>query len=177
MIKKQTRKEMEETIYKTFALLDTSRENTKKYKAIFSTMSDAQFDSFFKEFFRNEDEYLTLDIVTYEREPSMDDVEKAAKYLGVPLYERIAFPHMSSDPSEPFVTPFEVPVGYIHVKRLQQMRRKKNSTSTEILQRDAKTGQVTGHDKNSRSSDMENFAMTTYGATQALREFLGENCA
>ena len=119
MLSKQTRKQMEETIYKTFALLDTTGENTKKYKSIFSTMSDAQFDSFFKQFFKNEDEYLTLDIVTYEREPSMDDVEKAAKYLGVPLYERIAFPHMSSDPSEPFVTPFEVPVGHIHVKRLK----------------------------------------------------------
>lgn len=36
-----------------------------------------------------------------------------------------------------------------------------------------KTGQVTGDDKNSRISDVENFALITLGADAALKEFLG----
>ena len=149
-LSKQTRKQMEEMVYNSFNLLDTTGENTKNYKELFGKMNDSQFDSFFKNLFKDKNSFLTLDIVTYEREPSMNDIEKAATYLDVPLYERVAFPHMSTDPNSPFVTPEEVPVGYIHMKRLQQMLRKKNSTSTDIMQRDGKTGQVVGSDKNSR---------------------------
>ena len=53
------------------------------------------------------------------------------------------------------------------------MVRKKNSTSTDLGERSAMTGQVTGHDKNSRESDVENYALVTLGADENLRELMG----
>lgn len=60
----------------------------------------------------------------------------------------------------------------LHVKRMQQLLSKKNTFSTETSQRNAKTGQVTGADKNSRVSDAENFAMNVIGAEAAMKEFM-----
>lgn len=63
--------------------------------------------------------------------------------------------------------------GYYIDKRMEQMNNKKNSTSTHIDERSATTGQVVGHDKNGRSSDQENIALTVIGATNILREING----
>ena len=70
-------------------------------------------------------------------------------------------------------TKYEVPVGYIHMKRMQQILTKKNSTSTDIDKRSSITGQVTGKDKNARVSDQENFALVTLGADNILKEMMG----
>lgn len=61
----------------------------------------------------------------------------------------------------------------LHMKRLQQMLSKKNTSSIEIDQRNAKTGQVTAGDKNSRISDSDGFALTVIEADAALKEFMG----
>ena len=47
---------------------------------------------------------------------------------------------------------------------------KKNGLSTETRERSAMTGQVTGHDKNGRESDMENIMLTALGMTNTLKE-------
>lgn len=172
-ITKEKRKKMEDTIYTTFKLLDPSGANTAKYKTMFSKMSDNQFDSFFRNFFKNEDSYLILDIIDYEREVKLEDIEKAADYLGVPLFEKVVIPFANGDKEHPMVTKFEVPVGYLHCKRMQQILSKKNSTSTEISNRSPITGQVINHDKNARQSDQENFALVVLDAENALKEFLG----
>ena len=75
--------------------------------------------------------------------------------------------------TEPSVTKCEVPVGYIHIKRMQQILVKKNSTSTDISSRSPLTGQVVNRDKNARDSDQENFALVTLDAVDTLREFMG----
>lgn len=167
------RSQMEELIYKTFSALDPSGTNTEKYKAIFSKMSDSQFDAFFKKFFKNKDEYLILDVIDYERPLQLEHVENAAKQLGVPLFEKVAMPYINGDKKHPIVTKYEVPVGYLNIKRMQQILSKKNSTSTDISTRSSLTGQVTGHDKNARDSDQENFALVTLGAENTLREMMG----
>lgn len=105
------RKEMENLIYSVFSTLDPSETNTEKYKAMFSNMSDAQFDKFFKELFANEDRYLILDIVNYERELTIENIEAAAKLLDVPLMERVAMPFVNGDKDNPVLTKYEVPVG------------------------------------------------------------------
>lgn len=163
---------MEKLVYDVFDQMDPTGSNTKMYKDQFSAMNDKEFEAYAVEMFNDHRIFHCLEMVGYESEPTTDGIERAAKVLGIPLYEKVAFPHNSTNPDEPFVTRFAVPVGYIHVKRLQQMKRKKNSTSTRVEQRDAKTGQVTGHDKQSRSSDMENYAMTAYGADEGIKEFM-----
>lgn len=172
MLKKATRKSMEDLVYKVYDKMDKSGANTKKYKELFSKMNDKEFENFAVDMFNDHRLFLTCDIQTYKVFPTMDDIDAAAKVLGIDFYEYVAFPHMSKDPEHPFVTVRPVPVGYAHVKRLQQMLRKKNSSATRIDQRDMKTDQVTGHDKAGRNSDMENYAMSTYGATEAQKEFM-----
>jgi len=172
-ITKQTRKQMEALIYSVFDALDPSKTNSNKYKDFFGEMSDSQFDSFFRNFFKDENQYLTLDVVDYERDFKIENVEQAAKILGVPLFEKVVMPFVNKNTDKPVITKYEVPVGYVHVKRVQQMLSKKNTTSTEIASRSALTGQVVGKDKNARDSDAENFALVTLNANETLREFMG----
>lgn len=172
-ITKSTRTEMENLIYTVFDSLDPSGVNSEKYRQMFNKMPDAKFDSFFKEFFNDPDQYFILDTVDYERDLNINNIEKAAKDLNVPLFEKVIMPHVNMDKASPVVTKFEVPVGYVHKKRVQQMVSKKNTTSTEISARSALTGQVTGRDKNARDSDSENFGLVTLDAQNILREFMG----
>ena len=172
-INKQTRNRMEKLIYNTFDALDPSGQNSERYREMFTKMTDNEFDRFFKELFSNEDEYLIWDIIDYERDATIEGIEKAAEVLDVPLFEHVIMPYASPDPNNPIATKYKVPVGYIHCKRVQQMVRKKNSTSTDLGERSAMTGQVTGHDKNSRESDVENYALVTLGADENLREYMG----
>lgn len=165
------RKQMEKIIYDTFSALDKTGENTKKYKVLFSKMTDAQFDTYFKRLFSENKAYLVLDIVDYERDVKMQDIEDAANVLGIPLMEKVAMPFLSKNPDNPVISKQEVPVGYIHLKRTQQMQFKKNTTSIDISSRSALTGQVVGADKNARESDAENFVLVTIGSDKAIKEF------
>ena len=167
------RKEMENLIYKVFTALDPTETNTNKYKSMFSSMNDNQFDKFFKNLFENDDLYLILDIVNYERELTIEQIEDAANILKVPLMEKVAMPFVNEDKDNPVLTKYEVPVGYLHIKRMQQILSKKNSTSTDISSRSALTGQVVAKDKNARESDAETFSLVTLGAENSLRELLG----
>lgn len=170
---KSKRIKMESLIYDVFSALDPTNANTDKYKAMFKKMSDAEFENFFKRLFKDEDSYLILEVVDYERDVTIEGIEKAAKILGVPLFEKIAMPSLNGDKNNPIVTKQLAPVGYLHIKRMQQVLSKKNSMSTDSDERSALTGQVIGHDKNARGSDVENFSLVTLGADNALKEFLG----
>ena len=167
------RKEMENLIYKVFSTLDPSEVNTNKYKSMFSNMNDSQFDKFFKNLFDNEELYLVLDIVNYERDLTIENIEAAAKVLDIPLMEKVAMPFVNGNTDNPVLTKYEVPVGYLHIKRMQQILSKKNTTSTDISSRSALTGQVVNKDKNARESDAETFSLVTLGAENSLRELLG----
>lgn len=168
---KKLRAEMEETIYKTFELLDPSGRNTKRYKEFFGSMSDADFQKFFDHFFEDTTCYLTLETVGYENELTIPNIKKAAKYLGVPLFETVMQP--SFDDSGNIVASIQpVPVGYIHMKPVQQMVRKKNSTSVSVDRRDPRTGQVTGEDKDVQFAIDENYGLMAHNAKAIMKEFL-----
>ena len=111
------RPKMEKMIYSFFSAFDKSGANTKKYKALFQPMSDIQFKKYFTEFFANENAYLVLDIVDYERTIGMEDIEDAAKSINVPLFEYVYLPHLTMDKERVIVTKEPVPVGYYPIKR------------------------------------------------------------
>ena len=134
--------------------LDPSGENAKIYHEKLDKMTDAQFDKWAKAFFADEKQNLYLEIVEYERDLSLEQIEDAAKFLGVPLYERVAIPYLNGDPELVTVTPTPVPVGYIHIKRMPQSVHHKNSGSTSIRRRSSKPEQVTGEDKTGRNTDV-----------------------
>ena len=171
---KATRQLMEDTIYTFFDKLDPSGINSEKYREMFKDMSDAAFFKFFEENIFNDDySCLTLDTVDYERDLTIQQVQDSADYLKVPLFEKMILPFANMDTNNPVVTKYEVPVGYIHIKRVQQLLFKKNSTSTDISQRSALTGQVTAKDKNGRQSDTENFALLALNSEHILKELMG----
>lgn len=164
------REKMEKLIYRFFSAFDKTGKNTKKYKALFEPMSDTKFKQYFKKLFENENAYLILDIVDYERSIGIDDISDAAKVLGVPLYEYVYTPHLTMDKEQVICTKEPVPVGYINIKRTQQTVMKKNGISTEIADRSALTNQVSGKDKNGRESDMENTMLTIMGMHNTIKE-------
>ena len=163
---------MEKYIYDVFDRLDPSGKNTSFYRSFFSKMTDKEFDKFFEDFFKDKDAFLTWTITPHENDAILENIEKAAKFMNIPLYERVVFPFGSADKSKPIITPYPVPVGYMHEKRVQQTAIKKNKTSIEVSQRDAKTNQVINHDKNGMNTIDENYALATYGAGAAIKEFM-----
>ena len=173
LFKTGNRKAMEKLVYDTFTALDKTGDNTKKYKEIFSNMTDTQFNRFFKELFDDHASYLILDMCDYERDLSMDDIVDAAKVLNVPLFEHVAFPHYTMDKEHVVVSKEPIPVGYCHIKRTQQTLAKKNGISTTVDTRSALTGQVTGADKNGRESDLENSMLIALGMENLLKELNG----
>ena len=153
--------------------LDPSGANSKLYHEKFDKMSDNQFDSYIKRFFEDDKQNFYLEIVEYERDLTMENINACAEMMGVPLYERIALPYLTGDKENVLVSRTEVPTGYIHEKRMPQTLMKKSAASIKIDKRNPKTGQVVGEDKNARNSDSEVYSLATLGATQFLRETLG----
>jgi hypothetical protein len=131
-------------------------------------MTDPQFEKWIKEFIGNEEENFFLEVIPHKNEPSLVEIEKAAKLLNIPLEERVVFPHSGG-----VKTKNAVPVGWLMLKRHQQIVSKKNSIANSLRQRNQRTGQVTGDSKAARESDMEVYALQTIGAKHALKELLG----
>lgn len=169
----EKRAKMEKLIYSFFSAFDKTNTNTNYYKEFFSTMTDDKFDQYFKAFFENPKAYLILNIKDYENTITMEDIERAAKVLKIPLFENVFMPHLTMDKDKVVCTKEPVPVGYLNIKRTQQTISKKNGISTNIDQRSALTAQVTGADKNGRESDLENTMLACLGMEDTLRELNG----
>ena len=167
------RKEIEQLIYDTYDALDPSGTNSAKYRALFSTMDDKKFEKFFKDFLKDDKENFTLDIVEFEHDLKMENCEKAAKVLGIPLMEYIYMPHLSMDKKHTVVSKEKCLVGYINIKRTQQLLHKRNALSTSNEKISATTGQVTQSDKNARDSDIEASMLVALGADKILQELHG----
>lgn len=136
-------------------------------------MSNDEFEKFMKQMWEDDTMNFTLDIVSFDRELTLDRAEKALKAIDVPIEEYVMLPFSNMDKENPVVTKVPVMVLYIIYKRPQQTTRKKNSTSIHISDRSATTGQVIGDDKNGRSSDVENAALIAQGAIACAKEFNG----
>jgi hypothetical protein len=171
---KAKRKQIEELVIGVLDRMDKSGYNSKQYKDFFKKMSDAQFTTFMNKFLKDENENFYIEVTPFEngQEPVMEDIKRAADFMKVPLNEYMYMPYANPD-GEALRTVETIPVGYLHMKRLQQILSKKNSFSSNIEQRNAKTGQITGDDKNGKVSDTENYALVAIGAEAALKEFLG----
>ena len=164
---------IEKLIYDTFDALDPSGTNTTKYRVMFGDMNDAQFEKFMKDFLKNDGENFALDIVDFEHDVHMEYCEKAAKVLGIPLMEYVYMPHLTMDKKHVVVSKEKCLVGYINVKRTQQLLHKKNSLSISSDKRSAITGQVVNKDKNARDSDIEASMLVALGADKIIQELHG----
>jgi hypothetical protein len=169
---KSNRQRAEALIYKVLNVLDKSGINVRKYKEFFGKMTDEQFDKYMKGFLKDEEENFYLEILPNKNEPTLQQIKGALDILKVPTDEYVFLRH-DGHKDDPIRTAYKVPVGYITIKRVQQILSKKNTYSLDIAQRNMKTGQVTGHDKIARISDIESYSLVAIGADSALKEFLG----
>lgn len=167
------RKKVVDYIVKVMNLLDSTGDNGKYYQEKFDKMTDTQFDKYIREFLQDEKSQFYLAIVEYERDLTIENIEKCAEFMKVPLLEYVALPYLTNDPDNVIVTPYPVPVGYIHEKRMPQTLLKKSAGSTKIEKRSPLTGQVTSEDKNARNSDLETYSLVAVDAVNALTEFMG----
>lgn len=167
------REYIEKLIYDTYDALDPSGTNSAKYRDMLSGLSDQEFEKFMKDFLKNDEEQFMLDIVEFEHDLNMDRCEKAAKVIGIPLMEYVYMPWLTMDKKHVVVSKEKCLVGYINVKRPQQMVHKKNGISVSNTKISALTNQVVNKDKNARDSDIEASMLVALGADKILQELHG----
>lgn len=159
------REKAEKLIYEVMDKLDHDGYNSSYYKALFAKMNDSEFTKFCK---RNLPfRFHTKPFVV---EPKMYDIEDALKVLDVPLLEKVALPYLYIDKNGNPVWSKEAMVIYIHLKKMKQFITKKNSTPSNINNRDMKTGLLISHDKGGRTSDREMEALAVLGLDATMKE-------
>lgn len=167
------RKECEQLLYKVIDALDPSGENSKAYKQMFATMSDAKFSNFAQSMFADDNINFTMTMIDFEREMKLEKAEKAAKILKIPLEEYLIEPHINMSVDHPISTKEKCIVGWHIEKRMEQTNRTKNHASIKASERSAITMQVVGHDKNGRSTDKENSGLMVLEAENIAKELNG----
>jgi len=103
-------------------------------------------------------------------EVRMNAIKKAADELGISLEDYIYYRH---NDKRGVRTKMKVPVGYVHIKRVQQILSKKNHYVSDIEDRSLKTGDVKAESKVAGISEPEAYALLAVNATKTLEELFG----
>lgn len=143
--------------------------NYNYYKAMLETMSNENFEIWANSMGHELDDTVQMFQLPFE-EMKMTQIKEAANYLKLPLEEYIWFRH---NDAEGIRTKMRVPVGYVHIKRVQQLLAKKNKYSFDTEKVELKSGQVKGESKVASLTDPESFALSAINANYALKELLG----
>jgi hypothetical protein len=176
MITSDKRKKMEKLIDDVVSTIDPSGVNAKKYRNMFQTMDDKQFDEYFQKLFGDKKSNLRIDIEEFgpeNRKIKFENVEKAADLLHLKLFEYIYMPHISSDPNRPIRSRTPVLVAYLNIKRPQQLVTKKQGLILSDSDVDEMTGEAKGDSKGGTMTGMENELLAGVGAKEILSEFTG----
>lgn len=143
--------------------------NYKRLKAQFDLMSDKDF----MEWANWCGQELDHTIQMYEepfKDVKLEDLEKAAKHIGIELEEYVYYYDKNKDGLR---TATKVPVGVLHIKRMQQLLSKKNRYTLDNSKVSLMTGQVTGESKVAAISDAEATAVLSWDADKVLAELYG----
>lgn len=170
------RKKIENLIDQTLKLMDPTGINAKKYRNMFQVMSDQQFSKWITAFLADDKSNIRLDIEEFgdgSRSLKFENVEKAADNLGVKLFEYVYLPHVSSNPNRPIRTKQPVLVGWMNIKRPQQLVTKKTGLSLSDDNRDDMTGAAKGDSKGGTTTGIENELLAGVGGEVILSEISG----
>ena len=170
------RKKIEALIDRVLKTLDISGVNAKKYRNMFQVMSDAQFEKWIKGFLSDPHSNIRVDIEEFgaeDRKLKFENIENAAEVLKLPLFEYVYIPHVSTDPNRPVRTKKPVLVGYLNIKRPQQLVTKKTGLALSDRDRDENTGKVKGESKGGTTTGIENELLAGVGADLILSEISG----
>lgn len=160
------RKKAEALIYSYMDAVDKTKRNGDYYRELFASMSDAQFKKFISKQFPYKFQPKPFVI-----EPTMQDVVDGLNVLHVPLLERVFLPYQyKNSKGEPICTQ-PCLVIYVPDKKMKQFITKKNAMSTNISERDMKTGLLVNVDKNGKISDREFECLAIMGLDNTIEEF------
>lgn len=167
------RKKIEEKVCGLLAIEDPSGINERKYRDFFQTMNDKEFEDWITKFLNDPKANIRLDIVEFgdsNRKLHFDNVEKASQFLGVNLFEYVYMPHLSDDPNKPVRTAQPVLVGWLNIKRPQQLVTKKTGVAISDNDRDETTNAMKGKSKGGTQTGIENELLAGVGAYNVLSE-------
>ncbi len=172
------RDEVTKKIHDFMIIFDPSGSSAKKWDDHFASFkTDDAFVKEIKRILDNPKIYFSPEIQSFNKnaQPKFDNLEKLAKMVGVELEEYVALPYLNENTgvSAPAITLTKVPVGKIHLKRLQQILRKKNKVTTSADKRDSRTGQVVREDKGAKITDADMYSMAIINADPVMRELYG----
>jgi len=173
----EKRKRIQEKMFEVIALLDDKKGyNLQKYKDMFDekNMSDEEFGKFCNwcndpKDFDQLDHTIYIQAMPFE-EPSIQNTLKALQVLGVPDEE---YTYFNVDGKGYIRSRYPIPVGFINIKRLEQLLSKKNRYSLDNEKRSIKTDQVSSDSKIASISDSEAAALITHGLDNIFKEFYG----
>lgn len=148
-------------------------------------LNKKKYVELFNEFEKNPDEFRKWNVLTDDsidssiqlnylpfEEPSMPQIKEAADILKCPLEEYIYY-RMNGD-KEGIRSKIRCPVGYVTIKRVQQILSKKNHYAFDTEKRSIKTGEVRGeHSKVAAMSDTESMYLQVINADSAIEELHG----
>lgn len=168
------RKAIQDLIDGVMTRIDPTGTNAQKYRRMFQTMNDIQFTSWINAFLKDPKANLRLDIEEFGKvQMKYENIEKAAEFLKIPIYEYVYMPHISSDPNRPVRTKQPVMVGYLNIKRPQQLVSKKTGLVLDDTDRDEITGAVKGKSKGGTTSGIEAELLCGVGADEIISEICG----
>lgn len=167
------RKELESEIYAFMDDMDPSGKNTERLKRMFTKMNDQQFYRYMDEFFDNPDKNFTVAYEPMNNPVTVQFAQRVADKHHIPLYEYVYKPYLDGNTEDPPKTIHKILVIDLPIKRLKQMVFTKGHTSVTNTKRDARTGQVTGHDKTARVTDVEAYSMIVQELYSCAQEAYG----
>lgn len=159
------RKEVEEMVYNVMDLLDPTKQNSQFYKAKFAKMNDKQFMNFFSQDFP-----LKFQTRLFEIEPSMKQISDTLDYIHVPMIEQMNLPFEYRAKDGTPVKSDDALILYVPIRKVKQFLSKKNSMSTNISNRDMKSGLLQTVDKNGNTSDREMESLAVMGLDASMKE-------
>lgn len=170
----EKRRKIQELIFGVFQRIDPTEKNLEKYRKMFGAMNDKQFSTWMNAFLKDDKANFRLDIEEFGKTQMLyQNIEAAAKFLKVPLYEYVYMPHVSTDPNRPIRTKQPVMVGYLNIKRPQQLVTKKTGLAISDTNRDETTGAMKGDSKGGTTSGIENELLVGVGANEVISEICG----
>lgn len=163
------RKKTEEFILEKLAPLDKSGVTIKRYKEMFSKMSDTEFDQFMSGLESGE-EVLYVYFANMKDKISIAEMRDYAKSLGVELFERL---RMWDEPTQSYyLTPHKYCILQLPVRRMSQFVDHKMSIPEGDSKIDILSGQVIKPDKGAGISQVEIQALYARNLSSIITEML-----
>lgn len=167
------RNEIETAIYTMLDDADPSGSNTERMKTFLSEMNDKQFYTYFDRFYADQNMNYNVTYQLCDNPVTVEFVEKLCDKYKIPLYEYVYKPFLNGDTKDPPRTVHKILVIDIPNKRLKQMIMSKNHMSVNPTKVDAKTGQMTGHDRVGRVTTPELYSLIVQNQLNVAKEEYG----